>query len=233
VREQFRSIIGAAANGGVACDTETLTLSEACNTFGCNLCETFDDAAILETPIIPDHVDVTTCSLSQSDTVCVVNSCLAGYDSNGLDGRIICDIRGGEDGALSYAGDGLFCAPALCTTGSDGATGTIDCDEVGGTVQGTTGSCTCDCSAGYSGNDCATADSDDTSDDTSDDSSDDTSNVGIIVGCVVGSVAILLIVGVVFYAIQAQSAERTDKGVPLKQTDTVETRTSFDAIHGL
>jgi len=105
--------------------------------------------------MVPDYVDVTTCSLTITTTACVVDSCLAGYNSNGRSGTIVCDITGGEDNALSYGGDGLFCAPALCTAGSDGATGTIDCDEVGGTVGGKTGSCTCDCNAGYTGNDCA------------------------------------------------------------------------------
>jgi len=100
-------------------------------------------------------VNVAACSLSQENTACVVNGCDAGYNSNEKSGSIVCDIMGGVDGALSYSGE-LFCTPARCTPGDSGIAGTVVCDAVGGTVGGTTGSCSCDCNSGYEGNDCAT-----------------------------------------------------------------------------
>jgi len=157
--QQVRSIEAWPKNGGVECDDDSLTVIETCNTFDCNLCETFSDDTLIQIPGFPEHGDVSACDIDKDNTACLVQACVYGYVSNTKSGTITCDIAQGPTGALTYSGDStnaLFCSSAKCSAGSPADLITIPCSETGGVVSGSTNACVCTCNPGYSGDDCAT-----------------------------------------------------------------------------
>ena len=132
---------------------------ETCNTFDCNLCESFSDDTLTQIPGFPEYGDVSVCDIDKDNTACLVQACVYGYDSNTGSGTITCDIAQGPTGALTYSGDStntLFCSPAKCSAGSPADLITIPCSGSGGVVSGSTNECVCTCNPGYSGDDCAT-----------------------------------------------------------------------------
>jgi len=162
-KAKIRTILAWPKNGGKACDTKTLTVTEDCNQFGCDLCGTFSASDLGDILGVPEFADVSTCGLTQEATACLIQACEYGYASNTGTGTITCDIAkatvDAPTNALAYAGNSvnaLFCSPAKCTAGAIADVITIPCDAVGGVVSGTMDECLCTCKAGYRGAKCNT-----------------------------------------------------------------------------